>query len=105
MTDSTEATQQDPHGAAETPPDPAAATDPPNDPQGSQDPAGDDGGESANQEAARYRTRLREAEGQRDDAVAERDATQGQLEALRKQVAEDASGLAVPSGLWNADVD
>lgn len=49
-------------------------------------------------EAAKYRTRLREAE-------ADRDTVREQMSALRRQVAEGASGLAKPAALWAAGVD
>lgn len=52
--------------------------------------------DSPNREAARYRVKLREVE-------AERDALAGQLDAVRRQVAEGhATGLARPSDLWLA---
>lgn len=49
-------------------------------------------------EAAKYRVRLREAEGQRD-------ALSGQLDTLRRQMVETASGLQQPAGLWASGVD
>lgn len=49
-------------------------------------------------EAAKYRTRLRETE-------AERDTVREQMTTLRRQVAEGASGLAKPAALWAAGAD
>jgi hypothetical protein len=49
-------------------------------------------------EAAKYRRRLRDAE-------AERDGLREQLTAVRRQAAEDASGLAKPASLWLAGVE
>lgn len=49
-------------------------------------------------EAAKYRRRLRDAE-------ADRDTGRTRLEALRRQVVEDASGLAKPGAIWAAGVD
>lgn len=57
----------------------------------------DDGGK-AGADAARYRRRLRDVESERDDLAA-------RMTALRKQVAEDASGLTRPSALWAAGTD
>lgn len=55
-------------------------------------------GAQPGREAAKYRTRLREAEAQRE-------ALTEQLDALRRHVIEDASGLAKPQALWLAGVD
>lgn len=49
-------------------------------------------------EAAKYRTRLRDTE-------AERDTLQEQLTAARKQIVESMSGLHRPDALWAAGVD
>lgn len=49
-------------------------------------------------EAAKYRTRLRETEAERDDLAQ-------QLKESRKQIVEDISGLQRPEGLWAAGVD
>ncbi len=54
--------------------------------------------EQSGREAAKYRRQLRAAEG-------ERDAAQEKLTAIRRQTAEDASGLLKPAGLWAAGVD
>ncbi len=55
-------------------------------------------GEGSGREAAKYRRQLRAAEGERDTA-------RQQLTAVRRQTAEDASGLLKPAGLWAAGVD
>lgn len=54
--------------------------------------------EQPGREAAKYRRQLRAAEGERDTA-------RQQLAAVRRQTAEDASGLLKPAGLWAAGVD
>ena len=53
--------------------------------------------DKAGKEAAKYRRRLREAE-------TERDSAREQMDALRRQVAESASGLDKPAALWAAGV-
>lgn len=55
------------------------------------DDSGDDG-------KSRYRRRAQAAE-------AERDQLREQLDAVRRQIAEDACGLAKPAGMWAAGVD
>lgn len=54
--------------------------------------------ESPNREAAKYRRQLRTA--QKD-----LEATQEQLTAARRQLAESASGLTHPAGLWAAGTE
>lgn len=72
--------------------------DMPETPQASEADEQQDDKTKAGREAAKYRTRLRDTE-------AERDALREQLTALRRQVVEDASGLAKPSALWLSDLD
>lgn len=88
-----------PEGVADLP-HPEPDVEPGEDAATEDSPPGDDPPDaSTNREAARYRRRLRDVEG-------ERDALAGQLAALRRQVAEHhATGLARPSDLWLAGTD
>jgi len=54
--------------------------------------------EPGDREAAKLRKRAQAAESDRDTA-------RGQLDQLRRQVVEQASGLQKPAGLWAAEVD
>lgn len=59
---------------------------------------GDDGQEDQGREAAKYRRKLRATE-------RERDGLADQLTAARRQLAEQASGLQAPAGLWAAGTE
>ena len=84
----------------------AAEDDPATGDQSTQDTAaiaeesGAEAGESSNREAARYRTRLRDAE-------AERDTLRGQVDAMQRAEAERlaADHLTKPDALWKAGVN
>jgi len=62
----------------------------------------EDTGQGGN-EAARYRRRLREAEGQRDAVTAERDGLAQRVERMQRADVErlaSTGGLAAPADLW-----
>lgn len=76
--------------------DPSTTTDPPEVEEQPTEPTDES---KAGREAARYRTQLREAEGQRDTALAS-------LKAARQQLVEGSkTGLQKPDALWAAGVD
>lgn len=66
-------------------------------------PAVDPAGGGGNAEAARYRTRLREVEAERDGVAGERDTAFGRVAALQRREAERiaAAVLAQPADLFD----
>ena len=89
-----EDSRQDRSDEPATPAPTAATPDTPNEPS---EPAATPEEEAPSREAAKYRRRLREAEAQRDAALA-------QIEAMRRAEVERLATLPNPALLWDAGV-